>query len=153
MSTTRKKIIFICVGNSCRSQMAEGFARHHAQQMGLDIEIHSAGTQPAGYVHADAMTVMREKGIDISGQSSKGFDPEELKDYDYVIAMGCINSDLCPAGFRGVSENWGIPDPIGRGLEFYRRVRDMIDEKVLKLLELIANSKNKDAPRQGPPRQ
>lgn len=148
---SRKKIIFICVGNSCRSQMAEGFARHYAQQMGLDIEIRSAGTQPAGYVHADAITVMREKGIDISRQYSKGFDPQELKDYDYVIAMGCLDSDLCPAGFRGVSEDWGIPDPIGRGLEFYRRVRDMIEEKVLKLLELIAHSQDED-PRHGTPR-
>lgn len=146
-----KKIIFICVGNSCRSQMAEGFARHYAQQMGIDIEIRSAGTQPAGYVHADAIAVMREKGIDISKQHSKGFDPEELKNYDYVIAMGCLDSDICPAGFRGVSENWGIPDPIGRGLEFYRRVRDMIKEKVLRLLELIADSQNEDTG-QGTPR-
>lgn len=146
-----KKIIFICVGNSCRSQMAEGFARHYAQQMGIDIEIRSAGTQPAGYVHADAIAVMREKGIDISKQHSKGFDPEELKNYDYVIAMGCLDSDICPAGFRGVSENWGIPDPIGRGLEFYRRVRDMIEEKVLRLLELIADSQNEDTG-QGTPR-
>ncbi len=146
-----KKIIFICVGNSCRSQMAEGFARHYAQQMGIDIEIRSAGTQPAGYVHADAIAVMREKGIDISKQYSKGFDPKELKNYDYVIAMGCLDSDICPAGFRGVSENWGIPDPIGRGLEFYRRVRDMIEEKVLRLLELIADSQNEDTG-QGTPR-
>jgi len=146
-----KKIIFICVGNSCRSQMAEGFARHYAQQMGIDIEIRSAGTQPAGYVHADAIAVMREKGIDISKQYSKGFDPKELKNYDYVIAMGCLDSDICPAGFRGVSENWGIPDPIGRGLEFYRRVRDMIEEKVLRLLELIADSQNEDT-EQGTPR-
>lgn len=131
--------------------MAEGFARHYAHQMGLDIEIRSAGTQPAGYVHADAITVMREKGIDISGQYSKGFAPEELENYDYVIAMGCLDSDLCPAGFRGVSENWGIPDPIGRGLEFYRKVRDMIEAKVLKLLELIAHSQDED-PRHGTPR-
>lgn len=131
--------------------MAEGFARHYAQQMGIDIEIRSAGTQPAGYVHADAIAVMREKGIDISKQYSKGFDPKELKNYDYVIAMGCLDSDICPAGFRGVSENWGIPDPIGRGLEFYRRVRDMIEEKVLRLLELIADSQNEDTG-QGTPR-
>lgn len=148
---SRKKMSFICVGNSCRSQMAEGFARHYAQQMGLDIEIHSAGTQPAGYVHADAIAVMREKGIDISKQYSKGFDLKELKNHDYIIAMGCLNSDICPAGFRGVSENWGIPDPIGRGLEFYRKVRDMIEEKVLKLLELIADSQSEDT-RQGTPR-
>jgi len=134
---SKKKIIFICVGNSCRSQMAEGFAKHYARQKNLDVEIHSAGTHPAGYVHPDAITVMREKGIDIADQYSKGFDPEELKEFDYVIAMGCLDSPFCPAGFRGVSEDWGIPDPIGRGLEFYRKVRDMIEERVLGLLERL----------------
>ncbi|MCX8103535.1 MAG: arsenate reductase ArsC [Candidatus Bipolaricaulota bacterium] len=137
MSAKRKKIIFVCVGNSCRSQMAEGFARYYAQQMGLDVEIHSAGTQPAGYVHGDALEVMREKGIDISQQSSKSVASFDLGEFDYVIAMGCLDYDICPANFHGVSEDWGIPDPIGRGLEFYRRVRDMIEERVLELFSKI----------------
>jgi arsenate reductase len=135
----KKKLIFICVGNSCRSQMAEGFAKHYARQKNLAVEIRSAGTHPAGYVHPDAIAVMREKGIDITDQSSKGFDPEELKEFDYVIAMGCLDSPLCPAGFRGVTEDWGIPDPIGRGLEFYRAVRDLIEAKVLDLLEKLSS--------------
>lgn len=139
MSATRKKIIFICVGNSCRSQMAEGFARHYAQHMGLDIEIYSAGTHPEGYVHPDAIEVMRERDIDISQQSSKSVASFDLREFDYVIAMGCLDSDICPANFHGVSEDWGIPDPIGRGLEFYRKVRDMIEEKVLTLFQSIAS--------------
>ena len=139
MSAQHKKIIFVCVGNSCRSQMAEGFARHYAQQRGLDIEIHSAGTHPAGYVHPDAIAVMREKGIDISQQFSKSVAMFDLRDFDYVIAMGCLESDICPANFHGVSEDWEIPDPIGRGLEFYRKVRDMIEEKVLSLLERLTS--------------
>lgn len=140
MSTHRaKKIIFVCVGNSCRSQMAEGFARHYARQRNLNVEIHSAGTHPAGYVHADAIAVMREKGIDIAGQSSKGVDPEDLEDFDYVITMGCLDYNVCPVNFGGVSEDWGVPDPIGRGLEFYRKVRDMIEEKVLKLLDVLGD--------------
>lgn len=114
--------------------MAEGFARHYAQQMGLDIEVHSAGTHPAGSVHPDAIAVMDEKGIDISQQFSKSVAAFDLRDFDYVIAMGCLEYDVCPANFHGVSEDWGIPDPIGRGLEFYRKVREMIEEKVLKLL-------------------
>lgn len=134
----QKKIIFVCVGNSCRSQMAEGFAKHYARERNLDIEIHSAGTHPAGYVHQDAIAVMRERGIDISRQSSKGVASFDLRDFDYVIAMGCLESDMCPANFQGVSEDWGIPDPIGRGLEFYRRVRDMIEERVLDLLARIS---------------
>ena len=135
MSAKRKKIIFICVGNSCRSQMAQGFAQHYARHKNLDIEIHSAGTQPAGYVHNDAIAVMREKGIDISQQFSKSVAAFNLHEFDHVIAMGCLDHDICPANFHGVSEDWGIPDPIGRGLEFYRTVRDMIEEKVLKLLD------------------
>lgn len=133
----KQKIIFVCVGNSCRSQMAEGFARHYAQQRGLEVEIHSAGTHPAGYVHIDAIAVMHEKSIDISTQYSKGVDPEKLSDFGYVIVMGCLDYNICPANFSGVHEDWGIPDPIGRGLEFYRKVRDVIEEKVLKLLEEI----------------
>ncbi len=140
MSTHRaKKIIFVCVGNSCRSQMAEGFARHYARQRNLNVEIHSAGTHPAGYVHADAIAVMREKGIDISPQHSKSIFSFNLSDFDYVIAMGCLDYNICPANFSGVSEDWGIPDPIGRGLEFYRKVRDMIEEKVLKLLNVLGD--------------
>ncbi len=135
MSAKRTKIIFVCVGNSCRSQMAEGFARHYARQRNLNVEIHSAGTHPAGYVHSDAIEVMREKGIDISGQFSKSVAAFDLREFDYVIAMGCLEYDICPANFQGVSEDWGIPDPIGRGLEFYREVRDMIEAKVLRLLD------------------
>jgi len=130
-----KKLIFVCVGNSCRSQMAEGFARHYAQKMNLNIEIASAGSQPAGYVHPDAIAVMREKGIDISHQRSKGISPKELLNYDYVITMGCSDESICPANFRGDSRDWGIPDPIGRPIEFYKEVRDEIEEKVLELLQ------------------
>lgn len=84
MDASRKKIIFVCVGNSCRSQMAEGFAKHYAHERQLDLEIHSAGTQPAGYVHADAIAVMREKGLDISHQRSKSVAAFDLRDFDYV---------------------------------------------------------------------
>lgn len=140
MSATRKKIIFVCVGNSCRSQMAEGFAKYYAQQKNLDIEVHSAGTHPAGFVHADALAVMREKGLDISQQFSKSVSAFDLRQFDYVIAMGCLEYDICPANFHGVSEDWGIPDPIGRGIEFYRKVRDMIEEKVLRLLDRLTDN-------------
>lgn len=135
-----KKLIFVCVGNSCRSQMAEGFARHYAQKLNLKIEIASAGSRPAGYVHPDAIAVMREKGIDISHQRSKGISPKELLNYDHVITMGCSDESICPATFRGDSRDWGIPDPIGRPIEFYRKVRDEIEQRVLKLLQEISLS-------------
>lgn len=133
-----KKLIFVCVGNSCRSQMAEGFARHYAKKLNLNIEIASAGSRPAGYVHPDTIAVMREKGIDISHQYSKGVSPQELLKYDYVITMGCADESICPANFRGDSRDWGIPDPIGQPIGFYRKVRDEIEQKVRALLRELA---------------
>lgn len=133
----KKRVIFVCVGNSCRSQMAEGFLNYYAKERGLNAKAESAGTQPAGYVHPDAIRVMREKGIDISHQHSKGITPEQLKDFDYVITMGCSAKNICPATFHGEARDWGIEDPIGQPLEVYRRVRDEIERKVLGLLKEI----------------
>ncbi|MFQ5794849.1 MAG: arsenate reductase ArsC [Candidatus Bipolaricaulia bacterium] len=128
------KLMFICVGNSCRSQMAEGFARHHA---GDRIEVASGGTAPAGYVSPNAVAVMREVGIDISSHRSTGIDSEALLEYDYVITMGCSDRDVCPADFTGVSRDWGIRDPVSRPIEVFRHVRDEIEMKVMALLEEI----------------
>ncbi len=130
-----KRVIFVCVGNSCRSQMAEGFLRHYAKLQKLNLEVHSGGTCPAGYVHPLAIQVMAEKGIDISKQASKGIQPAELMAFDYVISMGCSDKDVCPAHFRGVNRDWGITDPFGHPIEFYRTVRDEIEEKMLNSLE------------------
>ncbi len=130
----QERVIFVCVGNSCRSQMAEGFFNHQARERGLTIRAASAGTRPAGYVHPKAITVMAEKGIDISGHRSKGITPQELLDYDYVITMGCSDKNICPTTFRGDARDWGIEDPFDQPLEIYRRVRDEIEQKVLALL-------------------
>ncbi len=133
----KKRVIFVCVGNSCRSQMAEGFFNYYAKERGLEARAESAGTQPAGYVHPNAIKVMREKGIDTSHQRSKGINPEKLKDFDYVITMGCSAKNVCPAAFHGEARDWGIEDPIGQPIGFYRRVRDEIERKVLELIKEI----------------
>jgi protein-tyrosine-phosphatase len=114
--------------------MAEGFARRFAEELGLDVEIASAGTRPEGFVHPQAVEVMREAGIDISHQRSKGVRPEELLEYDIVITMGCSKQDILPAGFRGEARDWAIEDPFGRPIDVYRRMREEIRKRVLELL-------------------
>lgn len=116
------KVLFVCVGNSCRSQMAEGFAR----AAGLDAA--SAGTVPASGVSRTAAKVMREKGIDISGHTPKVLDMARLEAYDRVITMGCGVAESCPS--LHTDEDWGLDDPVGRDDDFFRRVRDDIEARV-----------------------
>jgi len=119
------KVLFICVENTCRSQMAEGFAR----SMGLAAE--SAGVKAGSGVNPAAVQVMNEVGIDISGYQSKAIDHERLAQYDVVISMCSLKTaDACPSTFIGTQENWDIDDPKGLPLDFFRKVRDLIRAKV-----------------------
>jgi len=121
-------VAFVCIGNSCRSQMAEGFA--HALGEGK-LEAYSAGTDPAGKVNENAILVMAEKGVDITGQSSKTMEALPGK-IDLLVTMGCgVECPFMPALAR---EDWGLDDPVGKPLEEFRRVRDIIEEKVRQLL-------------------
>lgn len=120
----KKKILFACIGNCCRSQMSEGFAKKIA---GDKFDIYSAGSHPARYVHPDAIAGMKELGIDISSQYSKGFN-QVPKDPDYVITMGC--GEECPLVAAKERQDWQIPDPIGRGIEFFREVRDDLRSRI-----------------------
>ncbi len=124
-----KRILFLCVGNSCRSQMAEGFARKYLK----DWEVFSAGSKPAGYVHPLAIEVMREKGIDISGQRSKGLNDLPNLSWDVVVLV--CSDEECPYVPGNKIEVWAIEDPIGKDIDFYRKVRDEIESRVLKLKE------------------
>lgn len=127
----KKKMLFACIGNCCRSQMAEGFARQIA---GDKFDIYSAGSHPAGYVHPDAIAGMKEIGIDISKQYSKGFD-QVPQDLDYVVTMGC--GEACPLVAAKKREDWQIPDPIGRGLDFFREVRNDLKKRLGDFLSSI----------------
>ncbi len=129
MSTRSWSLLFICVGNACRSQMAEGFAR--ALEI-KDLVVYSAGSHPAGFVAREAILMMKEKGIDLSSHYSKGVDQVPDIEYDFAITMGC--GDYCPTVKAKKRLDWEIPDPIGRSPDFFRQVRDEIEQKVRKLL-------------------
>lgn len=127
------KVMFLCTGNSCRSQMAEGFARTLGQGL---IEAHSAGLMAAG-VNPRAVTVMREAGIDISRQRSREIDPDLLKTMDVVITLCDNAAEACPVTPPAIKRlHWPVKDPVGAvgtGEEImreFRRARDEIREKV-----------------------
>ncbi|MGO8787068.1 MAG: low molecular weight phosphatase family protein [Terriglobia bacterium] len=125
------KILFVCVGNACRSQMAEAWANHFGKGKVLAS---SAGSHPFGSIVDDTYTVMSEKGLSLDGQCSKGLADVALADMDVVVGMGCEVECPVPAGFKGRVVDWEIPDPYGRSVQFFRNVRDMIERKVLELL-------------------
>ena len=99
---------------------------------GDKVEAFSAGSKPSGIVNPDAIAVMKETGIDISKQSSKGFADLPVQDYDYVITMGCL--DICPFFPAKEELSWDILDPKGQGIEVFREVRDQIRKQVEVLL-------------------
>ena len=119
-----KTVLFVCVENSCRSQMAEGIVRHFGKGI---LEAYSAGSKPSGIINPGALEVMREFGIDISKQKSKGFSDLPIKIFDYVITLGC--KDICPFVPADKHIEWEIDDPKGKDLDFFRKVRDEIKNK------------------------
>ncbi len=127
-----KKILFVCVENACRSQMAEGFARRFGKGV---AEAHSAGSRPGAEVNPLAVEVMGEAGIDISGRVPKGFSEVPGEAIDYVVMMGC--RDECPVVPARERIEWDIPDPKGKGIDVFRGVRDEIGRKVKRLVEEI----------------
>ena len=130
------KILFVCVGNACRSQMAEAWANHFGHDR---VQVFSAGSFPFGSIVAETYTVMKEKGISLDGQRSKGLSDVAVAEMDVVVGMGYEVECPVPVGFKGRVVDWNIPDPYGRSLEFFRNVRDMIEQQVLELLaDLIA---------------
>jgi len=127
------KVAFLCIGNSCRSQMAEGFLRHLA---GERFTPYSAGTNPASWgVTPEAIVVMDEVGVDISSRSSKGLTDIPLADMDYIITMGC--GVECPYYPAVELIKWDIPDPYGEDIERFRAVREIIQEETQVLIERL----------------
>ena len=137
------KVMFLCTGNSCRSQMAEGFAR----ELGIGlIEAHSAGLSPQG-VNPRAVAVMKESGIDISNQASKSIDDALLNTMDIVITLCDNAAESCqwtPPAIKRL--HWPIEDPAkatGTEVEVmneFRKARDEIEERVKKFIEVIHNA-------------
>jgi len=128
-----KKVLFVCVENSCRSQIAQGYAR----QLGKGIlEAYSAGSRPSGEINPMAIKVMQEEGIDISIYKSKGFNELPVKKFDYAVTLGC--QDTCPLVPATDHIQWQIEDPKGKDLEFFRFVRQEIKKKVEGLISKIS---------------
>ena len=131
MSQAPFRVLFACVGNSARSVMAQGFARHYG---GDGVDARSGGSRPLGYLLPEAVQVMREKGIDISRETSKGFDERWVREEcDLVVTMGC-GDDACPAFIGKPMVDWALEDPKGKDLDTFRRVRDEIEARVGTLL-------------------
>lgn len=119
--------------------MAEGFASQLVRELGLPLEVSSAGTQPSGNVNPVAVEVMGEKGIDISTHTSDRVAPEALRGYAAVITMGCSDKDVCPVNFGGITEDWALEDPIDRPIEFFREIRDQIELRVTDLINRMTD--------------
>ncbi len=131
-----KKILFICVENSCRSQMAEALARMAIAEKGLcGVEAYSAGSRPSGFVNSKAIAAMAELSYDLSVHDSKSLDEIPREQFDAVITMGC--GDECPWVRGGIREDWGLPDPKHLHEAEFNRVRDEIKTKVDGLLTAL----------------
>ncbi len=130
MNAPKKKVLFVCVENSNRSQMAEAFARIHGSDA---VEAYSAGSQPSGSVNPKAVEAMRGLNYDLSKHSSKSLSDIPDIEYDYVATMGC--GDECPLIRAKKREDWDIPDPKHMDADEFRSVRDLIEEKVKVVLK------------------
>lgn len=127
-----KKIVFVCIENSNRSQMAEAFARIHGKGK---VEASSAGSRPSGRVNPKAIEAMRELGYDLSTHASKGLDDFNGQEVEVAVTMGC--GDECPLVLARRREDWQIPDPRDMTPEQVREVRDLIETKVRELIQSL----------------
>lgn len=129
-------LLFVCIGNSCRSQMAEAFANHLGDGR---VRVWSAGTYPLGWIEANTRLVMEEMGIRLDGQESKSVSDVPFDQMDVVVATGRWVLIGLPAGSEARLVRWEIPDPFGADLKEYRAVRDLIEVKVRELLAELAH--------------
>jgi len=125
MDRVTPSILFVCVANSCRSQMAEAIAKSLG---GAGWDVWSAGSHPSGRVHPVAVQAMQELGLDLSAHRSKGLDQVPTRRWDYVVTMGC--GDACPIVPARHHVDWAIPDPVGLPLDEVRRIRDDLVRRI-----------------------
>jgi len=126
-----KKILFVCIENAGRSQMAEAFANHLGKGK---IEAYSAGTMPSEEVNVIVAQVMMENGIDISRNKPKPLDITMVKEADVIIVMGCGAEDFCPAPLIDKVIAWKLEDPKNKSIEKVRQIRDDIERRVRELI-------------------
>jgi arsenate reductase (thioredoxin) len=127
---TKKTILFVCVQNAGRSQMAEGFFRKYAPE---GFEPVSAGTKPTSQINPLAIQVMNEIGIDISKQKSKYIPEDMIRNSERIINMGCMEKNFCPTLLIPKVIDWGIEDPKDKSIEKVREIRDEIERRIREL--------------------
>lgn len=132
MSTSTPTVLFVCVHNAGRSQMAAGYLRHLA---GDRIQVLSAGSLPAEQINPVAVEAMREEGIDITSEAPKVLTTEAVQESDVVITMGC--GDVCPVFPGKRYEDWALEDPAGQGIDSVRPIRDDIRARITQLVSEI----------------
>ena len=130
-----KTVLFVCVENSNRSQMAEAFARMHG---GGRVDAMSAGSRPSGRINPKAIEAMKELGYELTTHTSKGLEAFKGMAVDVAVTMGC--GDECPLVLAARREDWQIPDPRAMSPEEFRGVRDLIRRKVVELLDSLDGS-------------
>ncbi|HIZ36735.1 MAG TPA: arsenate reductase ArsC [Candidatus Ruania gallistercoris] len=132
MTAQKPSVLFVCVHNAGRSQMAAGYLRH----LGADrIDVRSAGSMPAAQINPVAVEAMREEGIDITAQTPKVLSTEAVQSSDVVITMGC--GDACPIFPGKRYEDWELEDPAGQDLAAVRTIRDEIKGRVEELISSL----------------
>lgn len=134
------KIVFACVQNAGRSQMAEAFACRERSRRDLDVEIVSAGTRPADHIHPEVVSVMEEEGFNLSDSAPAYLSGDLIEDADYIVTMGCDAENACPAGIDTRQREWNLADPEGKDRETIRRIRDKIERNVQELLDELLTS-------------
>jgi protein-tyrosine-phosphatase len=132
MTTGRQRILFVCIENSNRSQMAEAFARLHG---GNRVEAFSAGSRPSGRVNSLAIEAMKEVGYDLTTHRSKGLEVFNGQEFDAAVTMGC--GDECPLVNAKRRVAWQVPDPKMLPPARFGEIRDLIEAKVLELLRVL----------------
>jgi arsenate reductase len=131
--TTTPQVLFVCVHNAGRSQMAAGLLDHHAHGR---VEVRSAGSQPADQLNPAVVAAMAEVGVDLSREFPKPLTDEAVQAADVVITMGC--GDACPIYPGKRYEDWQLDDPAGQPIEKVRQIRDGIDARIRQLLDELA---------------
>ena len=135
---TKKTVLFVCVQNAGRSQMAEGFFRKYAPK---GLETISAGTVPTSQINPIAVEAMKEVGIDISSQKPKDLTEDMMRNATTIVNMGCMDDKYCPALFLPKVIDWGIEDPKDKPIEKVREIRDEIEKRVLEIIESTKDNK------------
>jgi arsenate reductase len=136
MSTPRPEILFLCVHNAGRSQMAAAFARKLGDGR---VVVNSAGSDPSSTLNPAVVEAMREVGLDISNESPQRLTDQMGLDAHVIVTMGC--GDACPVYLGKRYEDWELEDPSGKSLETVRRIRDEIEDRVASLLKDLANQR------------